>query len=59
MKFNARTNQNRRLDLNMEAINAYLSRWKPGTLLDITITRHQSKRSDPMRSMYFAAVLPV
>ena len=59
MKFDATTTKGRKLDLNWDAINAYVSRWRPGTRLEISITRRQQKISDPMRKMYFAAILPV
>jgi len=58
MKFRARTNDKKQLDVNWDHINVYLSKWKPGTLLDVEIVRHQSKISSPLRSYYFAAVLP-
>ena len=58
MKFRAKTNDKRKLDVNWNHVDAYLSKWKPGTLLDVEIIRHSEKRSDPMRKMYFAAVLP-
>jgi hypothetical protein len=58
MKFRAKTNDKRKLDVNWQHIDTYLSKWKPGTLLDIEIVRHHKLVSDPMRKMYFAAVLP-
>ena len=58
MKFRARTDENRKLDVNWDHINAYLSKWKSGTVLDIEIVRHHKLISDPMRKLYFAAVLP-
>lgn len=58
MKFRARTNSQRQLDINWDVVNTYLSRWKPGTPLDIEIVRHQAKVSDPARKYYFSAVLP-
>lgn len=57
MKFQARTNDRRELDVNWERINTYLSRWKPGTYLNIEITKRQPKRSDPLRKYYFSAVI--
>ena len=57
MRFKARTDENRKLEVNWERVNAYLSRWKPNTYLDIEITKRQSKRSDPMRKYYFSAVI--
>lgn len=58
MKFKAVSNDNRKLPLNMEAINTYVSKWKPGTPFDIEIVRRVAKISDPLRRYYFAAVLP-
>ena len=58
MKFRARTSDKRKLETRWDLIDIYVSRWKPGTLLNIDITRKQSKKSDPLRKYYFAAVLP-
>lgn len=57
MKFRAQK-RNGKLSVNWDHVNTYVSRWKDGTFLDIEIVRRQSKRSDPMRCYYFAAVLP-
>jgi len=58
VKFTSRTTADRKLNLNMDAINAYLSRWKPGTEVEVEIKRAQSKVSDPMRRYYWGVVLP-
>ena len=58
MKFQARTNEKRKLDVRWDLVDAYVSRWKPDTSLVLEITRRQAKKSDPMRKYYFAAVLP-
>ena len=58
MKFKAISNDQRKLDVNWFAINAYTAKWKPGTAFEVEIVRRQPKRSDPLRSYYFAAVLP-
>ncbi len=58
MRFKAQTDNNRKLDIQWDLINIYLSRWKPETWFDIDITRHQAKKSDPMRKYYFTAVVP-
>lgn len=58
MKFKARTNDKRQIEINWDTVNTYLSQWKPGTVLDVEIVRHHTKVSDPMRRMYFAAILP-
>ena len=58
MKFSAKTNSKQQLEVRWDIINAYLKRWKPGTVLEIEIRRPQKTRSDPMRCMYFAGILP-
>ena len=58
MKFRAKTNSKQQLDVDWDLVNTYLQRWKPGTLLEIEIKRKVAKKSDPLRKMYFAAVLP-
>lgn len=57
MNFRAKTDENREIDWNMAAINAYVKRWKPGTYLDVEITR-KATSSDPIRSYYYAEVNP-
>jgi CRISPR/Cas system-associated exonuclease Cas4 (RecB family) len=57
MKFRAVTNNKRQLDLNWEVINAYLSKWRPGTPIDIEIKRRVRRKSNPQRRMYFAHIL--
>ena len=58
MKFRARTDERRQLDVNWDRVNAYLSKWPPGTVLDIEIVKRVPRKSSPLRSYYFAAVLP-
>lgn len=58
MKFSVRSDQKRRIFFNAEVINAYVSRWKEGTVFDVEIVRHTPRKSDPLRNYYFAAVLP-
>jgi len=58
MKFKARTSPDRKLEVNWERVNLYLSKWRPGTYLDVEITRRQKHRSDPLRRYYWAVVLP-
>ncbi len=58
MRFRAKTNKNRELPLNMDAINAYTAKWVPDTWIDIEIVRRRKLVSDPMRRYYFAVVLP-
>jgi hypothetical protein len=57
MKFKAILNDKRRLNLNWEHINLYLSRWKPGTPFEIEIVRRKPKKSDPLRKYYFSTVI--
>ena len=58
MKFKFILNNKRQIDINFDLVNTYLSKWKPGTPIDVEITRRVARKSDPMRKMYFAAVLP-
>jgi len=58
MKFVARTDDNRKLECRWDLVNEYCKKWKPGTVLNLEITRKQKTKSDPMRKMYFAAILP-
>ena len=58
MKFRARTNDKRQIEIQWEQVNAYLSKWPPDTVLDVEIVKRQPRKSNPMRKMYFAAILP-
>ena len=58
MKLKAQTDDKKKLNINWELVNIYLSRWKPDTWFDIEIKRHQHTISDPMRKYHFGAVLP-
>ena len=58
MKFQAQSDKNRKLQVNWEHINIYVSRYLPETSFEFEIVRRQPKKSDPMRKYYFAAVLP-
>ncbi len=58
MKFKARTNEKKQLEVRWDLVNVYLSKWPPGTFLDVEITRRQKKKSDPLRKYYWSAVLP-
>lgn len=58
MKFQTILTDDRKLNLNWESINQYLSKWKPGTAIEVEIVRRVPRRSDPLRKYYFAAVLP-
>ena len=57
MKFKARINDKREIEVRWDLVNTYLSRWKPGTILNFDITRRQEKKSDPMRKYYFGVVI--
>lgn len=58
MKFKLTSDGSRQVSINVDRINAYCSRWKPGTVFDLEVVRRSPKRSDPQRAMYFAAILP-
>lgn len=58
MKFRAKTDEQRKLVVNWDQVNMYLSRRKPGTLFEIEIKPWERKISDPMRKMYFGHILP-
>lgn len=60
MKFKVITDEHRKINLNWDAINAYLARWKPGTPIDIEIVRriHKKVASPEQRGYYFSEVLP-
>lgn len=58
MKFKLKSNHERKIALNLDAINIYVNKWKPGTEFEFEIVRRQKKISDPMRRYYFAVVLP-
>jgi hypothetical protein len=47
-----------KIDINWDHLNIYASKWQDGTWFDLEIIRHQNKKSDPQRKMYFAAILP-
>ena len=48
----------RQVHINMDAVNAYTSRWKPGTPFSFEIVRRIKKVSDPQRKWYWSTVLP-
>ncbi len=58
MKFKAMSNDNRKLDVDWDKVNLYVSRWKPDTSFVVEIVKRQPSKSDPMRRYYFAEVLP-
>jgi len=58
MKSKLVSDSNRQVHLNMDAINAYTSRWKAGTAFDFEIVRRVKKTSDPQRKFYYGAILP-
>ena len=49
---------NRKLEVDWDRINLYISRWKPNTSFVLEIKKREVKRSDPMRRYYFAEVMP-
>ncbi len=58
MQFKATSDEKRKLDLDWERVNIYISRYKPGTSFDVEITRRQVTRKDPMKIDYFARIVP-
>jgi len=56
MKFKLVSDKNRRINLNMDRINIYTSRWKSGTPFDFEIVRKVHTKSDPLRKYYFSVV---
>lgn len=59
MKFKLVSDRNRKIHLNLDHINIYTSRWKPGTPFDFEIKRKVLKKSDPLRKYYFACVIKI
>jgi len=57
VKFKAKMKHGK-LDMRRDLISTYLSKFKDGTVLDVEIVRKRETVSDPMRKMYFAAILP-
>ena len=57
MIFKAMSDEQRKLKVNWDNVNTYVSRWKPHTPFVVEITRRQAKKSDPMRKYYFAVVV--
>lgn len=59
MKAVLKSNADRKLPLNMIAIEAYVAKWKPFSQFRFELTRVDDKTaSDPQRGYYFSAVLP-
>jgi len=58
MKARLVSDENRRVHLNMDAINAYTAKWKPGSPFDFELTRKVKRVSDPARKYYYGVVLP-
>lgn len=59
MKFKLVSTNDRKLNINLDKINLYVSRYKPNTKFDFEITRRVSRRSDPMRKYYFSTVVRI
>ena len=59
MKFEAISDNNRKININWQRVNDYVSRYKPNTSFEIEIVRRQPKVSDPMRKMYWAGIVSV
>lgn len=60
MNFKLVSNESRKVSINIDAINAYTSRWRPGTPFDFEIVRRVPKNvaSPEQRGYYFSEVLP-
>jgi hypothetical protein len=60
MNFKVVSDHNRNVCLNMTAIQAYASRYKPGTSFDVEFVRRVPKKvaSPEQRGYYYAEVLP-
>jgi len=58
MKFSLTSNQNRQVSINMDSVNAYTSKWTPGTEFEVEIVRRVHHKKDPIRRFYWAVVLP-
>jgi hypothetical protein len=58
MKSKLVSDSNRQVHINMDAINAYTSRWVPGTAFYFELVRRMKKVSDPQRRYYWSTVLP-
>ena len=57
MKFQARTNSKREIEIQWDRVNAYLSKWPPETVLDVEIVKRVPRKSDPLRKYYFGGVI--
>jgi hypothetical protein len=57
MQFKLVSDENRHVNLNIEAINTYTSRWKPHTSFEFEIVKRQPRKSDPLRKYYFKVVV--
>jgi len=58
MRFQFRTDKNRKPMIDWDKVHLYLQHRKADTVWDIEIKPHERKVSDPMRKLYFAVVLP-
>ena len=58
MNWRSKSDNNRRITLNLDLIQTYVGRYKPGTWFDIEVTRKQKTVSSPMRRYFYGVVLP-
>jgi hypothetical protein len=59
MKAKLKSNVDRKLNLNMVAIEAYVSRWKPHSTFRFELTRIDDRTAtSPQRGYYYSAILP-
>ena len=57
MKSQLVSDNSRKVRINMDVVDIYTSRWKPGTPFDFEIIRRVARKSDPMRKYYFGVVI--
>lgn len=58
MKFKLKSNDNRQITLNIDAINTYVARYVANTEFCFEVVRKKRIKSDPMRKYFYAVVLP-
>ena len=59
MKFKLKSDENRKITINTDIINAYTERYIPETEFEIEVVRRKKKKSLPMQKYYFSTVLPI
>jgi len=59
MKFKIKSDNNRKINLNMAAINTYVGRYKAETEFEVEVVRRKVTVSSPMRRYFFGVVMPI